>query len=171
MDARYNSRGEGIITVNVRPFRLFLLRPGALGDTLLLAPALAALKALVPGIQVALAAQPAAGRLIAQAGLVDLALSRDDPRLAALFGTSGNLDEALACLGHLDAAVAWLDDSEGLVERNLAALGASRVVVAPSQPPPGSGIHVAEHLAAGLESVAGQLLALPEGASVDLSVG
>ncbi|MHB1007114.1 MAG: glycosyltransferase family 9 protein [Chloroflexota bacterium] len=156
--------------MNDSPPRFFLLRPGALGDTLLLAPALAALKARLPGTWIALAAQAGAGRLLAGVGLVDQALSRDDPRLAALFGTSGRLDDARASLGSLDGAVAWLGDPDRLVERNLVDLGARHAVVAPSRPPPGSGVHVAEYLARALAGMAGPLV-LPAGPFLAAAAG
>lgn len=125
----------------------FLFRPGALGDTILVAPALAALRARPPGTRIALAAHEGATRLLAASGLIDLSLSSDDPRLAALFGDGDNLRPLADALGPLDAAVAWLSDKEGKVAANLHRLGARQVVVNPSQPAADSEQHVADYLA------------------------
>jgi ADP-heptose:LPS heptosyltransferase len=142
---------------------LFLLRPGALGDTLLLAPALAAVRERQPTTRITLAGHHGAARLLAESGLVDLALSRDDPRLAPLFGASGEVGACREVLGHVDAAVAWLGDPEGIVAANLRRLGAGQTCVVPSQPQATSGRHVAEHLADALRSLglAGDRLPLP----------
>lgn len=142
----------------------FLFRPGALGDTLLVAPALAALRARRPGAQIVLAAHEGAARLLASSGLVDRSLSSDDPRLAALFGDGGNLGPLADEIGPLDAAVAWLSDKEGRVAANLHRLGARQVAVNPSQPAADGDQHVADYLlgtlaAAGLADL--ELLPLP----------
>jgi heptosyltransferase-2 len=124
-----------------------------LGDTLLLAPALAAVRERQPSPRVNLAAHHGAARLLAASGLIDVALSRDDPRLAPLFGASGGAEACRDVLGHVDAAVAWLGDPEGIVAANLRKLGARQTSVAPSQPQAASGRHLAEHLADALRSL------------------
>lgn len=141
--------------------RLFFLRPGALGDTLLCAPALAAARARWPGSHVALAGQSAAVDLLLAAGLVDLGLSHDDARLTPLFGTSGDVASARFLLGDVSVAVAWLADAEGIVGGSLRRLGAQQVIVAPSVPPPEAGIHVADHLVATLAGLGVAPLAEP----------
>ncbi len=143
--------------------RLLVLRPGALGDTLLAAPALAALRARRGGVRVVFAGHPGAAALLRDSGLVDVALSLDDDRLTGLFGAGGDLAVAKRCLGPIDAAVAWLSDREGLVAGNLRRLGAHCVVVAPSAPAPGSGRHVALHLLETLAPLGADLQSVPPG--------
>ncbi|MCL5109712.1 MAG: hypothetical protein M1401_12750 [Chloroflexi bacterium] len=140
--------------------KYFFLRPGALGDTLLCAPVLAALRALDQAAWVALAAQPAATALLRDAGLVDLALSQDDPRLASLFGDAGPGESLASLLGPVDYAMGWLADPEGAVSRNLGRLAGVRSAVAPSRPEPG-GPHVAQHLASSLRLVGREYAHLP----------
>ena len=59
---------------------MLVLRPGALGDTLLAVPALRALRRQFGSLT--LAAQPGAARLLEQVGEVDRGLAFDDPALA-----------------------------------------------------------------------------------------
>ena len=63
-----------------------MLRPGALGDTLLALPALRALRA--QGRRVTLAAHGPTARFLAGLGEVDTGLAFDDPRLGWVFGAS-----------------------------------------------------------------------------------
>ncbi len=151
----------GIATEEVR--RLLVLRPGALGDSLLAAPALAALRARRGGAHVAFAGHPGAAELLREAGLVDVALALDDTRLAGLFGAAGDVAEARRWLGPIDAAVAWLADHEGFVAGNLRRLGARLVIVAPSSPEPASGRHVALHLLDTLTPLGVEAAAVPRG--------
>ncbi len=68
---------------------MLVLRPGALGDTLLAVPALRALRRAFS--TVTLAAHPGATRLLATLNEVDRGLAFDDPSLASLF-SGGILD-------------------------------------------------------------------------------
>jgi ADP-heptose:LPS heptosyltransferase len=77
---------------------VLVLRPGALGDTLLAVPALRALwRAFAP---LTLAAHPAAARLLASLGEIDRGLAFDDPSLAWLFTGRPVPDEPI---------VAWMN--------------------------------------------------------------
>jgi ADP-heptose:LPS heptosyltransferase len=105
---------------------VLVLRPGALGDTLLAVPALRALRrAFSP---VCLAAHAATARLLARLGEVDRGLAFDDPSLAWVFRASVS-DEPV---------VAWMN----------AAVPAARLV-APSRPPDAT--HAARYLLDSLE--------------------
>ncbi|MHB1130849.1 MAG: glycosyltransferase family 9 protein [Chloroflexota bacterium] len=132
--------------------RLFLFRPGALGDTLLCAPLLAGLRRRLTPIDVTLAGHGGAVGLIAGGGLLSSGIEQDEPRLGELFSpsASGNL---AAMLGPCDAALGWLSDPDGVVLANLRRLAAGPAAVAPSRPEPGSGRLVAEHLAASLAAL------------------
>jgi heptosyltransferase III len=101
---------------------VLVLRPGALGDTLLAVPALRALRrAFSP---VCLAAHAATARLLAELGEVDRGLAFDDPSLAWVFRATGP-DRAV---------VAWM---------NAAEIPGARLV-APSRP--GDATHCARYL-------------------------
>lgn len=125
--------------------RFLVLRPGAIGDTLVTAPALLALRRRFSQARIELAGNPAALPLLASSGLVNRCLAFDDPRVTRLFvpGEPAPDDPFRG----LDVAVAWCADPDGALARALMARGASQVVVGPSRPPAGRPVHVARHLA------------------------
>jgi ADP-heptose:LPS heptosyltransferase len=124
--------------------RILLIRPGAIGDTLLVGPSLAALREARAGSELVLVGHPALREVMVAQGLVDRFISRDGPEADALFAATAAL--TLGRVGPVRAAVAWTADPDGRLSDNLAALGAAPLVVAPSRPPPESGKHVAQHL-------------------------
>lgn len=135
------------------PKRFFLFRPGALGDSLVLAPALGAIRRRFPGARVTVACQPGAARLMRESGLADDAFSQDDTRLLPLFSAGPAGMPAGGVPGPFDVAVAWLRDPAGTVAEALRAWGAETVIVAPSLPEPASGGHVVEHIFATLAGI------------------
>jgi heptosyltransferase-3 len=124
---------------------LLLVRAGALGDVLLLRPAIAALASA--GHRVRLLAPAPAASLLRGAGGVDDVLAWEAPETAALLSgarTDGPLARALAAA---DVVVAW-SRSAPLLEA-LAAPGRRLLAHDPS-PPPG-GPHAARWLAQAVE--------------------
>jgi heptosyltransferase III len=73
---------------------LLVLRPGALGDTLLAVPALRALRRR--SSQLTLAAHAGAARLLEQLGEVDRGLAFDDPSLAWMFAGQAPCEPVVA---------------------------------------------------------------------------
>jgi ADP-heptose:LPS heptosyltransferase len=110
---------------------VLVLRPGALGDTLLAVPALRALRRRFGSLR--LAAHPGAARLLASVGEVEEGLAFDDPSLAWLFRRRPAPSEAI---------VAWMkpDGVPGLEHA---------LLVAPARP--AGDQHCAQYL---LESLA-----------------
>jgi len=96
---------------------VLVLRPGALGDTLLALPAIRALRRSFAPIT--LAAHPGAARLLASLGEIDRGVGFDDPALNWLFTTQAALDEPV---------VAWLTPEAAAPALKQA------TVVAPSRP-------------------------------------
>lgn len=125
--------------------QVLVLRPGAIGDTILTVPALRALRRGFPGADLHLVGNPAMGHLLVRAGIVDRFTDFDSPTVSPLFVPRLGLDRYL--FGPpVSAAVAWCADPEGNLRDNLRELGASWVVVAPSRPPDGLPVHVSDHL-------------------------
>lgn len=121
-----------------------VVRPGAIGDALLAAPALAALRTALRGAELVLIAHAAVGPLMLREGLADRFIARDAPAADALFAATPRL--AHDQFGAIEGAVAWTADPDGRLRANLAALSARPPILAPSRPPEQSGRHVAEHL-------------------------
>jgi ADP-heptose:LPS heptosyltransferase len=103
---------------------VLVLRPGALGDTLLALPALRSMRRAFE--QVTLAAHPGAARFLANVGEIDRGLAFDDPSLAWLFANAPLPD----------TVVAWMAATPGL--RGAAVVAASR--------PPAMDRHCARYL-------------------------
>ena len=120
--------------------RVLVGRPGALGDTLLVTPALARLRQSCPHAQLTYWGNEPAAQLLLQLGLVDRVVSFEHLALAPLFiGTAGVRDPATASrIGKLldrpEAAILWLRRSDD-VRQALAALDCATVVSTPSLPP------------------------------------
>ena len=104
---------------------MLVLRPGALGDTLLALPALRALRRRFG--RVILAAHGGAARLLADLGEVDEGWAFDDPRLGWVFGGPPPAEPV----------VAWMDATHAPGVRDA-------LLVAPSRP--SDQWHCAEHL-------------------------
>ncbi|HEY7348048.1 MAG TPA: glycosyltransferase family 9 protein [Ktedonobacterales bacterium] len=127
--------------------RIIVFRPGALGDTLLAFPALAALRRAFPGARLHAIGSAPALALARDAGLADEVGAFDDLCWAELFAEDGiRSAEARQILDGAQLAVLWLRNSVGLAARNLRALGISSLVSAPGRPPEGARVHAAEYL-------------------------
>jgi heptosyltransferase-3 len=117
---------------------VLVLRPGALGDTLLAVPALRALRSLDPPIT--LAAHGGAARLLEALGEVDRGLAFDDLSLGWLFSEPVRADQAAPDVEPADRVVAWMHPG---------APGVRHAVVAAPGRPSGEQ-HCAEYLLATL---------------------
>ena len=134
--------------------RLVLIRPGALGDTLLLLPTLALARRRWPATEITLVAREDVALLTVAARLADHLSPYGSTQWLSLFvDESPALDSSREVCRLLkgSAVVAWLSDPDGLVERNLYHLGAKLAVLARGRPDPAVTEHMAVTLARGLE--------------------
>ncbi len=139
---------------------IVIIRPGAIGDTLLTFPLLRALRAKYPGVHITFAGNAAVLPLALKASLVDDASDFQSLQWSELFSSTGIHTPSLRTLLHqTDLAIAWLRDPHHLVERNLREAGAGQIIIAPGQPPHGERIHITEYLAQtiGIEAMPGAL--------------
>jgi heptosyltransferase-3 len=142
--------------------RIVAIRPGALGDTLLLFPTLGLLRRAFPAARVTLVAQRDVLPLARASGLADDISPYDDLGWSAIFADSPPASSPFRAILALSAVIAWLADPDLGIARNLRALGASRVATAPGRPEAGSREHVALFLARPLASLG---IDIPESAS------
>lgn len=114
--------------------RLFCYRPGAIGDTILTAPALAWLRGRYPEAAVTLVARPDLHEILRASGLADAVLSPDDARFAAYFAPAASAPVFSERFGFApDRAYLWMNRAEDFVA-SLTRAGAARVAVAPARP-------------------------------------
>jgi hypothetical protein len=127
---------------------VLVIRPGALGDTLLARHALRALRDRFVGVGLHLVGNPGAAQVLHAAGEIDGWTDFDSPAVTELF-VPGGTPSFMEGLAPPVAAVAWMRDPDGGIGRRLHELGARAVLVAPSRPP-ADGVHVADYLVATL---------------------
>jgi ADP-heptose:LPS heptosyltransferase len=142
-----------------------LIRPGALGDTLLLLPTLALARRQWPATEITLVAREDVALLSSAVHLADHQSPYGSALWSALFvdeSPSLNSSHELRRLLKDSAVVAWLSDPDGLVERNLYYLGARVVVLARGRPSPADSEHMAVTLARGLEPLGLTVPSSPE---------
>lgn len=125
--------------------RIIVMRPGALGDALLMLPALAALRAAWPGAHLTCITRADVLPLLQANQLADAVYPFDLPSWAPLWGDLARGDDLLTrTLADADALVAWLADPDAALRRNAAVLGVRRLMIAPGRPP--AGTHATLHL-------------------------
>lgn len=129
---------------------VLLYRSGALGDTLLALPALDALRRRFPGSRVVLAARPAYGAPLLDAGRADALLDAEAPPFHLLYQEPSPGDGLDRLLQPFGASAFFTRDAGGEAARRLAALPRGTHLAAPPFPPEGEEVHVAEWMARAL---------------------
>lgn len=110
-----------------RPSSILIWQGGALGDTLLAYPALAALRTWAPAARITLIAHPSYAGFALASGLVDAIEDIDGVRAASLFG------EGTPALAPPELAVVWSSAYEHLAHR-LKVMGTLAIIAAPPRP-------------------------------------
>ena len=138
---------------------ILIIRPGAIGDTLLTFPIIQAIRSIYNNPRITLVGNPTVLPLALATGLVDETADYGQLQWSSLFSSTGIHSPAiLELLQHTDLAICWLRDPAGLVEHNLLLAGVQRVIIAPGRPPDGQHRHVVAYLA---ETVGLQHIAMP----------
>ncbi|MHB8595632.1 MAG: glycosyltransferase family 9 protein [Ktedonobacteraceae bacterium] len=137
--------------------RIIIIRPGAIGDTLLTLPAIEKLRKHYEDPEhpvyperphITFVGNAAVLPLLLASGLVDETYNYDEVRWSALFATNGIRNAALRdMLRQADRVICLLRDPDGIVMRNLSAAGVNRITIAPGRPEEGKGPHEASYLA------------------------
>jgi len=127
---------------------ILIIRPGAIGDTLLTFPVIQALRAQYDDPRIIFVGNAAVLPLALAFGLVEEVADYGDLRWSELFSAEGiHTPELRKQLQQTELAICWLRDPDGMVEHNLRLAGVKRVIIAPGRPPEGRRIHVVDYLA------------------------
>jgi ADP-heptose:LPS heptosyltransferase len=127
---------------------LLIIRPGAIGDTLVTLPLLQALRMLMPDLHITFVGNAAVLPFLRATGMVDEIASFEDRQWGQLFLPVDQQDHTklYALLGQFNVAMCWLRDSDGVVRQNLAAAGVERIAVAPGRPVSDEYPHIVAYL-------------------------
>lgn len=126
---------------------ILIIRPGAIGDTLLTFPVLSAMRSTHPDASIAFVGNNAVLPLALDWKLVDEVSDYQSPQWSELFSAKGIRDVMWReRLRAIDLAICWLRDPDRIVERNLLAAGVKRCIVAPGRPAEGAHIHIVDYL-------------------------
>lgn len=119
--------------------RVLIVRPGALGDTILTEPVVSALRAAWPDAFIQLVGRTDYLPVLVGHGLADTCRSIDSAEFTSLF-TDGT-----CTLPQCDVVLAYLPDSDGSIQARLQQR-AERALLFDPRPAGGSGVHIADHL-------------------------
>ncbi|MEO8954263.1 MAG: glycosyltransferase family 9 protein [Ktedonobacteraceae bacterium] len=127
--------------------RILIIRPGAIGDTLLTLPVMQALRARYQAAHITLVGNVAVLPLALASGIVDAVADYGQLQWSELFSSIGIYTPAmLSLLQQTDLVICWLRDSDGVVRHNLQQAGVKHLVIATGHPPEGQRIHIIRYL-------------------------
>ncbi|HLJ33385.1 MAG TPA: glycosyltransferase family 9 protein [Ktedonobacteraceae bacterium] len=137
--------------------RIIIIRPGAIGDTLLTLPAIEKLRQhyedpdhpIYPQRpHITFVGNAAVLPLLLASGLVDETHDYDERRWSSLFAANGIRNQELReMVRSAERVICLLRDPDGIVMHNLSAAGVHRITIAPGRPEEGKGPHEASYLA------------------------
>ncbi len=122
---------------------ILIIRPGALGDTVVTEPVVAALRSRHPDAHIEIAGRTDFLPLLVGPGLADACRSTDSAAFTSLFAR-GPVD-----LPERDIILAYLPDESGSIAARLRTVAGSAVVFDPR--PPAAGVHIVDHLLTALD--------------------
>lgn len=109
--------------------RILILRGGAIGDFILTLPALTSLRQTWPDAHIELAGHPRIGQLAMAGGLANTVVSLDNAEFARFYTADAQLPgRQVQYIRSFDLIVSYLSDSDGIVQSNLQAGGARRLI-------------------------------------------
>ncbi|GAC1399978.1 MAG: hypothetical protein NVSMB49_11190 [Ktedonobacteraceae bacterium] len=127
---------------------ILVIRPGAIGDTLLTFPLLHALKTQNSGVHITFVSNPTILPLAQKFGLADAVFDYGALEWSELFSQFGIRSSFMQDILHrIDRAICWVRDPDNIVEKNVRAAGVADVTVVPGRPTEASGMHVVNYLA------------------------
>ncbi len=151
---------------------ILIIRPGAIGDTLLTLPVLQALRACYTDPHITLVGNAAVHPLARATGIVDETSDYQAAQWSELFSSKGiTTPSLLAQLQSTELAICWLRDNDGIVTNNLQRVGIPQVITAPGRPAPNERIHIMTYLAQTIDIPCETLVRDLQGWTLDKSLG
>ncbi len=127
---------------------ILIVRPGAIGDTLLTFPLLRAFKKRDRDVHITFVSNPTVLPLAQKFGLADAVFDYGALEWSEIFSQNGIRSAFMQAITRAtDRAICWLRDPDDVVQRNLSAIGIADVTVAPGRPIEASGMHAVMYLA------------------------
>ena len=127
---------------------ILVVRPGAIGDTLLTFPLLRALKTRERDVHITFVSNPAVLPLAQQFGIADAVFNYAALEWSELFSQNGIRSAFMQGIAQpTDRTICWVRDPDDVVQHNLSAAGITDVTIAPGRPIEPSKIHIVTYLA------------------------
>ncbi|GCF07498.1 glycosyltransferase family 9 protein [Dictyobacter arantiisoli] len=121
--------------------QILIIRPGAIGDTLLTLPLLRYIRTHTPDPQVTFVGNSAVLPLIQAWHLAERTSNYENRLWSGLFmqpsistSTRPAQQQLQQCLQRIERAICWLPDPDDCVKRNLQATGIAEIAIAPGRP-------------------------------------
>jgi heptosyltransferase-3 len=125
-----------------------IIRPGAIGDTLLTFPVLHQLRARIPDSHITFISNANVLPLALACGIADEVHDYQAGRWTRLFVPNSQKCAHDEIIQRSKRAICWLRDPEGIVQRNLRNSNRTTdITIAPGRPAPDEKIHIVEYLA------------------------
>lgn len=138
---------------------LLILRPGAIGDTLLTFPILQHLRTSAPASALTFVGNATVLPLIQTFQLASETASYENPLWSQLFLPPNHPKQQplLKKLQHIDRAICWLSDPDDRISQNLQVAGISQITMAPGRPAANRSLPLMDYLAQSIGEVPGEL--------------
>ncbi|GAC1433698.1 MAG: hypothetical protein PVS3B3_34940 [Ktedonobacteraceae bacterium] len=127
---------------------ILILRPGAIGDTLLTFPILRALKTRNEQTHITFVSNPVVLPLAHMFGFADAIFDYEAVEWSELFSQAGIRSTFMRdIMLHTNRAICWLRDPDKIVQHNLHRVGMQDITIAPGRPIEAHGLHTVTYLA------------------------
>lgn len=132
-----------------------IIRPGAIGDTLLTLPILHYLRTQLGATPLTFVGNARVLPILQAFGMSETVVDYEDPRWGNLFLTQQqqHAPDFFAYLHTFTLAICWLRDNEGYVRQNLRAAGIKQICIAASRPATEQQLHITDYLAHSLKPI------------------
>jgi len=127
--------------------KILVIRGGAIGDSILTLPVLAALRRRFPQHRLEILGYPSVAALAVAGGLADDVSAIESPRFTGFFVPNGSwADEVAGWFAEFETIISYLYDPQGTFQSNVARCSASRFIAGPHRPDETLEVHAAEQL-------------------------